>query len=154
VDAYLNVYPSSLPDTIADTVEHYTQWVRDETRRILEYAARDLGFARIVLTDTTRAVSREFWRDQVIHWLTDFADLRQRFYGFGDAAALKQELMQAQLNDIDPKTQKLDLEKYLDRLEAKLTEFQGWWAAHQNDPVQLPTPEAAPATSPSPAPTP
>jgi hypothetical protein len=153
VDAYLSLYPSTLPALDSSAAQH-SQWIRDEMRRILEYAPRDLGFARTVPTEPARGFSRGFWRDQVIRWLTRFADLRARFYGVGDADALKQELLQAQLTDINPDTQKLDLDKYLDRLEAKLTEFQAWWAAHQNDPVQLPTPEAAPATSPSPAPTP
>jgi hypothetical protein len=154
VEAYLALYPSSLPTSVADTSEENARWLRDEMRRLLEYAPRDLGFARIVPTDPTQAYRRDFWRDQLIRWLTEFAELRERFYGVGDADALKDELLRAQLTDINPDTQKLDLDKYLDRLEAKLTEFQAWWAAHQNDPVQLPTPEAAPATSPSPAPTP
>jgi hypothetical protein len=154
INAYLALYPSSLGESLANASEHCRTWVPNEMRRILEYGVRDLGFARMVPTDPARSLSRGFWRDQVIRWLTEFADLRARFYGVGKVDALKEELLRAQIADIDPDTQRPDLENDLDRLEAKLNEFQEWWTAHQNDPVQLPTPEAAPATSPSPAPTP
>jgi hypothetical protein len=150
IDAYLDLYPSSLSDSLAQT-ENCVEWIRDEMRRVLEYAPRDLQFAQ---GDSPPVLSPEFHREQVIRWLTEFAELRERFYGAGSANELKEELLRAQLIDINPDTQELDVNKYLDRLEAKLTEFQRWWAAHQNDPVQLPTPLATAAPPPAETPVP
>jgi hypothetical protein len=153
VEAYLALYPSALGESLLDAPEHCKAWVPEEMRRLLEYAPRDLGFARTIAA-TPQPYRRDLFRDRVVRWLTEFAELRERFYGAGSANELKEELLRAQLIDINPDTQELDVNKYLDRLEAKLTEFQGWWAAHQNDPVQLPTPLATAAPPPAETPVP
>jgi hypothetical protein len=154
IDAYLALYPSILDESLLDAPAHCKAWVPEEMRRKLEYAPRDLEFARSIPADSPQAYQRDGFRDKVIDWLTEFAEARERFYGVGSVAELQNELQRWEIADRDPESFKLDIDKNLDRLEAKLTEFQAWWAAHQNDPVQLPTPGATPATSPSPAPTP
>lgn len=148
IDAYLALYPSTLDESLLDTRAHCKAWIPREMQRVLEYAWRDLGFARIEPADPSKEYLREGWADKVVRWLTQLAELRERFYGVGDAAALRRELEWAQETDVKEGTRKIDWDKHLPRLEGKLKEFQQWWAEHRNDPVILPTPAITPVSTP------
>jgi hypothetical protein len=148
VDAYLALYPSSLPDSIQDTPEHHTDFIRKEFERILAYAARDLAVGQ------AGAEQAELSALDVEKWMTNFATYREFYFKVGSGEEFRSEVLEARIKNTPPGEHNVDYAKHFDWLEARLSEFQTWWAAHQNDPVQLPTPEAAPATSPSPAPTP
>lgn len=140
VDAYLALYPSSLPDSITDTPEHHTQWVRDEFRRILEYASRDLGLAHTGTAPTFRNQQLNAVHD----WLQDFARYREAFYATGSGEQFRYDLMIAQQNNLKADGFTVDFDKQLAWAEQRLNECKTWWAAHESDPVQLPTPGAAP----------
>jgi hypothetical protein len=150
LDAYLALYPSSIPDSVAGTPAHHTEWIRDDMRHTLTYATRDAGAAAMVADADKKAL----WVDHLRRWVTRFAQYRERFYGFGNAAELarslatvEKELRQSGGGQIDPQA-------YLPVLQGHVNEFQTWWNAHQNDPVLLPTPAPSPASTPTAAATP
>jgi hypothetical protein len=150
VDAYLALYPSTLSDSLADAIGHCRAWVPDEMRRLLEYAARDLTLARTPQpADPGVRVRWHGLREDVLRWLGRFSEYRERFYAGGDHRQFAREMLDARFAYGDPGTETLDVERYLQLLEARLNEFQSWWTAHQNDPVILPTPVPTPASTPT-----
>jgi hypothetical protein len=135
VDAYLALYPSSLPDSVADTPEHHTEWIRNEMQRILEYAKRDHTAGRL---------------GEVERWLKRFAEFRQRFYGTGSAKQFEFDRIANALGGEG--TEEIGIAAEAERLAwlgERLAEFEVWWTVHQNDPVLLPTPGATPPPEPT-----
>lgn len=146
VDAYLALHPSSLPSSVDDSQAHQATWIRDEMRRLLEYTQRNLGYAEV------DAESPEFWRREARRLLGRFAAYRERFYHVGSADEFERSADAAELRNLKPDRSAIDAVKQQAWLQAKLLEFQNWWAAHQNDPVQFPT--ATPTPVPPATPTP
>ncbi len=129
VDAYLALYPSSLPMSLADTPEHHTAWARDEMRRILEYGRRELNAGHT---------------NQVEHWVKRFARLREFYYATDSSIQFEYELERLKL-EIATEPVRGRPDTRLERaLGDHLREFETWWAAHQNDPVLPFMPGATP----------
>ncbi len=129
VDAYLALYPSSLPMSLVDTSEHHTAWARDEMRRILEYARRDYGGGRTA---------------RVEEWVKRFANFREVYYATSSSIQFEYELERLKL-EIATEPVKGRPDTRLERaLGDHLREFETWWVAHQNDPVLPFTPGATP----------
>jgi hypothetical protein len=149
VDAYLALHPSILAASVEDTPAHNATWIRDEMRRLLEYAQRDLGYAQVTTGQTT---SPEDWRNQAQRSLQTFATMRGLFYGVGSGAAFERAAQAADQQNTKRDGVTVDPAKRQAWLQARLEEFQNWWAAHQNDPVQFPT--ATPTPVPPATPTP
>jgi hypothetical protein len=83
VDAYLALYPSSLLDSIQDTPEHHTDFIRKEFERILAYAARDLAVGQ------AGAEQAELSALDVEKWLTNFATYREFYFKVGSGEELR-----------------------------------------------------------------
>lgn len=143
VDAYLERYPSSLPETLADTDAHHAQWVRDEMRRILAYAERDFASARAVGMQTP---PQQYQRDAQ-QLLIRFSGFRERFYGVGTRAAFEEVVRAAEVAHTRPGTFQFNDAAHRRWLEERGREFRRWWEAHQNDPVRLrPAPGGTPTS--------
>jgi hypothetical protein len=140
VDAYLSLYPSSLPESIVDTPEHHTQFIRKEMDRILAYATRDVALGRA----EPEKMRQGSWLSEVEKWLTKFVKYREFYYDEGGAAQFDIDLVVAAEQHVRPGESSPDAARYLTWLEARLNEFKTWWTAHQNDPLLLPTPGAPP----------
>lgn len=140
LDGYLDVYPSTLPGSVADTQVHHESWIRDEMRRLLAYAERDLRVARISKQQT----SPDEWQRDAQRLLGEFAGLRERFFGTGSAASFAAEVRAAELRNVDLLTQDLDVAKQIAWLEQRVGEFQTWWQTHQDDPIDWPVASGTP----------
>lgn len=145
VDSYLALHPSSLPAVIDDSQSHHQTWIRDEMRRLLEYSQRDLSQATV----TSQLTPPATWRDDARRLLRRFADYRGRFYGVGSGEAFDNSANAADRQNAKPDGS-VDPVKQQAWLQARLEEFQNWWAAHQNDPVQFPAPTPTPVATPTP----
>ena len=138
LDAYLALYPSSLPASVEDTPAFHRQWVRDEMPRLLEYAARDLAFAREATAkgsqpgDSAFRVPPEQWRKGAVRQLERFAQLRAIAYGGGSAAELETGFQRAELAAATPQLS-VDEAKMLPFVEQQRRELAGWWQSHRND---------------------
>lgn len=137
VDAYLQLYPSSLPDSIADTPAHHTQWVRDEMRRLLQYAGRDLGFAAAAQD----ASQRFAWLSSTKERLQQFATFQEAFYAAGSGVQFRYDVEHDNVTADGTSRDDAKLQKWLEQRQQDLS---AWWSAHQTAPVLLPTPGAPP----------
>lgn len=142
LDAYVALYPSALPESVVDTPEHHRDWIRAEMDRILEYARRYFGYSETAPGPTPP----EFFREIVLGFLLRFEGFRERFFGTGSQSALEASFGTQRERNLKPNGVAVNVQKELEFLQTRLTEFETWWQTHRNDPVRLPTP----ATSPTP----
>jgi hypothetical protein len=139
LQAYLQRYPSSLTFQ-PDSDERAAQFRRDQLALRLSAAQHWLTQTATAAEDDQIPLLHEVGRH-----LTKFAQIRAAAFGTPSLLAEAQRIHDALQLPVTTQQRKL---------HEILSEYQGWWAQHQNDPVRLPpvaTPTAAaPAGTPTP----
>lgn len=120
VKAYLNKYPSAitLSDTEAKSNAHSMVWIKDEIDRRLWLCDKWFGQLSASKTDQKTALNAVY-KSMIV-----FVNYREKYFR------------------ISAKDEKSLLADYLEQndiasFQAKLTEYQTWWATHKTDSISL-----------------
>jgi hypothetical protein len=119
VQAYLEKYPSTLPEGFVFNAAHDEQWIKDEMSRRLWLGEKWFAWQSGGNVEMSKAL------DEVVDHLEEFLDYRQRYFGM-NADQEKMELIAAKRSNDDV------------AIKAKLTQYKQWWEGHKGDSITLP----------------
>jgi hypothetical protein len=119
VQAYLQKYPSTLPEGFVFDAAHNEQWIKDEMSRRLWLSEKWFAWQAGGNVEMVEALG------EVVDHLEEFLDYRQRYFGM-NADQEKMDLIAAKRVNGDV------------AIKAKLTQYKQWWEGHKGDSITLP----------------
>ena len=119
VQAYLQKYPSTLPEGFVFDAAHNEQWIKDEMSRRLWLSEKWFAWQAGGNVEMVEALG------EVVDHLEEFLDYRQRYFGM-NADQEKMDLIAAKRSNDDV------------AIKAKLTQYKQWWEGHKGDSITLP----------------
>ena len=119
VQAYLQKYPSTLPEGFVFDAAHNEQWIKDEMSRRLWLSEKWFAWQAGGNVEMVEALG------EVVDHLEEFLDYRQRYFGM-NANQEKMDLIAANRSNDEV------------AMKAKVAQYKQWWNSHKGDPIPLP----------------
>jgi hypothetical protein len=119
VRAYLEKYPSTLPEGFVFNAARDEQWIKDEMSRRLWLCDKWFAWQAGGNVEMSEAL------DEVMDHLEEFLDYRQRYFGM-NANQEKMDLIAANRSNDEV------------AMKAKVAQYKQWWNSHKGDPIPLP----------------